>query len=172
MSGFVGILPTSMGVKWNAVAAMSALSGLLRQSLNDAQKAAFRASYYRIPYSGKLLLELSLRRVKNQWVKELEGLSYLIGYEVTQFTKKDFCLINRLGCDEPYKIEVDPFEISLLEKEEASYWMWGDDKDILTHDNLTPNMNDVGELKLKIKQLKISLARMAHEKDRGVVEKD
>ncbi|CAN6711600.1 unnamed protein product [Malus baccata var. baccata] len=130
-------------------ASMSACSGgLLRQSLNDVQKAAFRASYY----SGKLLHELSLRRVKNQWVKELEGLSYLIGCEVTQFTKKDFYLINGLGCDEPYKIEVDPFEISLLEKEEASYWMWGDDKDILTHDNLTPNMNDVGELKLKIKQ--------------------
>lgn len=37
--------------------------------------------------------ELSLRRVANQGVKNLEGLTYLIDCEVTKFTKKDFHLI-------------------------------------------------------------------------------
>lgn len=28
------------------------------------------------------------------------------------------------------------------------YWMWGDDVDVVIPENLTPDTNDVGELKL------------------------
>ncbi|TQE02272.1 hypothetical protein C1H46_012143 [Malus baccata] len=52
----------------------------------------------------KLVHQLSIRRVANQGVKDLEELTYLIGYGVTRFTK-DFCLIMGLDCDEPYDLE-------------------------------------------------------------------
>ncbi|CAN6573115.1 unnamed protein product [Malus baccata var. baccata] len=64
----------------------------------------------------ELALELSIHRVVNQGVKDLEGLAYLIGCEVNWFTKKDFCLITELRCDEPYDLEVDPSNIRLLIK--------------------------------------------------------
>ncbi|CAN6583639.1 unnamed protein product [Malus baccata var. baccata] len=69
----------------------------------------------RLTFSGQLVHELSLHRVSNQGVKDLEGLTYLIGCEVTWFTK-DFCLITGLHCDEPYDMEVEPSNIRLLTK--------------------------------------------------------
>ncbi|RXH83483.1 hypothetical protein DVH24_005736 [Malus domestica] len=60
--------------------------------------------------------ELSIRRVANQGVKDLEGLIHLIGCEVTLFTKKDLCLITGLYDDEPYDLEVEPSNIRLLTK--------------------------------------------------------
>ncbi|RXI00299.1 hypothetical protein DVH24_037847 [Malus domestica] len=55
----------------------------------------------------KLVHEL-FHRVANQGVKDLEGLTYLIGCELTQFAKQDFYLITRLRCDEPHDIELEP----------------------------------------------------------------
>lgn len=59
----------------------------------------------------KLPFNCQLARVANQERKDLGGLSYLIGCEVTCFIKKDFCFINRHRCDELYYIKVDPYEI-------------------------------------------------------------
>lgn len=39
-------------------------------------------------------------------MKDLEGLAYLIGCEVTQFTNKDFWLIIGIRFDELYDIDV------------------------------------------------------------------
>ncbi|RXH70829.1 hypothetical protein DVH24_015451 [Malus domestica] len=85
---------------------------------NNAQLAGFRASCFEHlkSVSCQLVHELSFRRVARQGVKYFEELMYLIGDEVTRFTKKDFCLIRRLHCDEPYDIEVEPSNIRLLTK--------------------------------------------------------
>ncbi|RXI09862.1 hypothetical protein DVH24_001606 [Malus domestica] len=89
----------------------------MRQKFNDTKIAAFRATCFghldhidKLAFSGQLLHELSLCRV----AKDLKGLTYLIGYEVTPFTKKDFCLITSFGVTNPYDIEIEPFEIRLL----------------------------------------------------------
>ncbi|KAB2623660.1 glutamic acid-rich protein-like [Pyrus ussuriensis x Pyrus communis] len=44
-----------------------------------------------------------------------------------------------------------------------AYWMWGDGADIVIAENLTPDTNDVGELKMQLKELKVSFTRLAHE---------
>lgn len=49
----------------------------------------------------------------SQVVKDLEGITYLLSYEVTWFTK-GFCLIIGLRCDKPYDIEVELSKIRLL----------------------------------------------------------
>lgn len=67
----------------------------------------------RLAFSGKLVHELSLCRVANQGVEDIKELTYLIGYEVTRFTK-DFCLITWLRCDEFYDLEVEISNIRLL----------------------------------------------------------
>ncbi|RXH71039.1 hypothetical protein DVH24_015661 [Malus domestica] len=67
-----------------------------------------------LDFSRQLLHELLLHRVENQGVKDLEGLTYLIGCELTQFTKQNFCLITKLRCDEPHDIKVEPQRIRLL----------------------------------------------------------
>ncbi|CAN6678101.1 unnamed protein product [Malus baccata var. baccata] len=67
-----------------------------------------------LDFSRQLLHELLLRRVANQGVKDLEGLTYLIGCELTQFTKQNFCLITELRCDEPHDIKVEPQRIRLV----------------------------------------------------------
>ncbi|CAN6677896.1 unnamed protein product [Malus baccata var. baccata] len=46
------------------------------------------------------------------------------------------------------------------EERKQAYWKWGDDEDLLMPDNLTLDTNNEGELKLEIKQLKISLAKI------------
>lgn len=60
--------------------------------------------------------ELSLYRVANQEMKDLKGLTYLIGCEATRFTKKGFCLITGLYCDKPYGLELEPSNVKLLIK--------------------------------------------------------
>ncbi|KAB2626145.1 DDRGK domain-containing protein 1-like [Pyrus ussuriensis x Pyrus communis] len=69
---------------------------------------------YELDFNGQLFHELSLCRVANQGVKDQEGLTYLIGCELTQFTKQDYCLITGLRCDEPHDIKVEPQRIRLL----------------------------------------------------------
>ncbi|RXH92150.1 hypothetical protein DVH24_021173 [Malus domestica] len=57
--------------------------------------------------NGELVHELSLRRVVNEEVKDLEELTYLIECEFNRFTK-DFCLIIEIRCDKSYDVEVKP----------------------------------------------------------------
>lgn len=91
--------------------------GVMRQKFNDTKIVAFRATCFghlehidKLAFSGQLLHELSLCKV----AKDLKGLTYLIGCEVTPFTKKDFCLITSFGVTNPYDIEIKPFHIRLL----------------------------------------------------------
>ncbi|CAN6573159.1 unnamed protein product [Malus baccata var. baccata] len=95
----------------------------------------------KLAFSGQLVHELSLRRVANQGVKYLEGLTYLIGCEVTQFTKKDFCLITRLRYEEPYYIDVEPSNIRI-----CGYIF-------LTNLSLLERVARVGERRAKVKQI-------------------
>ncbi|CAL2277135.1 unnamed protein product [Prunus armeniaca] len=50
----------------------------------------------RIQFSGQIVHGVVLRRVAGQGVKDLDGLSFLIGCDVAQFTRQDFCLISGL----------------------------------------------------------------------------
>lgn len=47
----------------------------------------------------------------------------------------------------------------------TDYWTRCDDVDVVMLDILTPNTNDVGELKIQIKELKVALAGLEHVKD-------
>ncbi|RXH76928.1 hypothetical protein DVH24_019816 [Malus domestica] len=101
----------------NNLSQASHVLGVLRHKFNDAHLANFRASYFghldnvdKLTFSGQLMHELSIRR----GVKDLKGLTYLISCEVTGFTKKDFCLITGLHCNEPYDLDVEPSNIRLL----------------------------------------------------------
>ena len=50
----------------------------------------------KIQFSGQIVHGVVLRRVAGQGVKDLDGLSFLIGCDVAQFTRQDFCLITGL----------------------------------------------------------------------------
>ncbi|CAL8163084.1 unnamed protein product [Prunus armeniaca] len=50
----------------------------------------------KIQFSGQIMHGVVLRRVAGQGVKDLDGLSFLIGCNVAQFTRQDFCLITGL----------------------------------------------------------------------------
>ncbi|KAI5317406.1 hypothetical protein L3X38_037113 [Prunus dulcis] len=50
----------------------------------------------KIQFSGQIVHGVMLRRVAGQGVKDLDGLSFLIGCDVAQFTRQDFCLITGL----------------------------------------------------------------------------
>ncbi|CAN6711529.1 unnamed protein product [Malus baccata var. baccata] len=80
----------------NNLSQASHILGAMRHKFKDAQLTDFSASCF-----GHL-------------ENDLEGLKYLIGCEVPEFTKNDFCLITGLHCDEPYDLEVEPFNIRLL----------------------------------------------------------
>ncbi|RXI09141.1 hypothetical protein DVH24_023302 [Malus domestica] len=80
--------------------------GLIREKFNEAQLGAFRTSCFGhllgvdvLAFSGQLIHELSLCRVANQEVTNLEGLTYLI------FIKRGLL---------PYDIKVEPQRIRLL----------------------------------------------------------
>ncbi|CAN6698002.1 unnamed protein product [Malus baccata var. baccata] len=95
----------------------------MHQKFNDAWLAGFRASCFghlesvdSLAFSSQLVYELLLYKVGNQRVKDLERLTYLIGYKVTRFMKNDFCLITRLRCGKPYNIKVKPSNIRLFTK--------------------------------------------------------
>ncbi|RXI01240.1 hypothetical protein DVH24_001474 [Malus domestica] len=88
----------------NNLSQASHVLGVLHHKFNDAHLAKFKDSCFGHLEMGNLH-ELSICKVANQGVKDLEGLTYLIGCEVTRFTKKDFCLITGLRCDEPYDLK-------------------------------------------------------------------
>ncbi|RXI09420.1 hypothetical protein DVH24_034037 [Malus domestica] len=107
----------------NNLSQASHVLGVMRHKFKDAQLADFSASCFghlesvdRLAFNGQLVHILLIHRVANQGMKDLEGLTYLIGCEVPEFTKNDFCLITGLHCDKPYDLEVEPFNIRLLTK--------------------------------------------------------
>ncbi|KAI5327394.1 hypothetical protein L3X38_026790 [Prunus dulcis] len=50
----------------------------------------------KIQFSGQIVHGAVLRKVAGQGVKDLDGLSFLLGCDVAQFTRQDFCLITGL----------------------------------------------------------------------------
>ncbi|BBN70497.1 hypothetical protein Prudu_1489S000200 [Prunus dulcis] len=75
----------------------------LRAKLSAEQLEQFKTSCFghllnidKIQFSGQIVHGAVLRRVAGQGVKDLDGLSFLLGCDVAQFTRQDFCLITGL----------------------------------------------------------------------------
>ena len=75
----------------------------IRAKLSEEQLEQFKTSCFghllnidKIQFSGQIVHGVVLRRVAGQGVKDLDGLSFLIGCDVAQFTRQDFCLITWL----------------------------------------------------------------------------
>ncbi|KAI5351314.1 hypothetical protein L3X38_004205 [Prunus dulcis] len=75
----------------------------IRAKLSVEQLEQFKTSCFghllnidKIQFSGQIVHGVVLRRVAGQGVKDLDGLSFLIGCDVAQFTRLDFCLITGL----------------------------------------------------------------------------
>ncbi|CAL8135763.1 unnamed protein product [Prunus armeniaca] len=76
---------------------------VIRAKLSAEQLEQFKTSCFRhllnidkIQFSGQIVHGVVLRRVAGQGVKDLDGLSFLIGCDVAQFTCQDFYLISGL----------------------------------------------------------------------------
>ncbi|KAI5338775.1 hypothetical protein L3X38_018047 [Prunus dulcis] len=75
----------------------------LQAKLSAEQLEQFKTSCFghllnidKIQFSGQIVHGAVLRRVAGQGVKDLDGLSFLLGCDVAQFTRQDFCLITGL----------------------------------------------------------------------------
>ncbi|KAI5313107.1 hypothetical protein L3X38_042281 [Prunus dulcis] len=75
----------------------------IRVKLSAEQLEQFKTSCFghllnidKIQISGQIVHGVVLRRVAGQGVKDLDALSFLIGCDVAQFTRQDFCLITWL----------------------------------------------------------------------------
>ncbi|CAL9024513.1 unnamed protein product, partial [Prunus brigantina] len=75
----------------------------IRAKLSTEQLEQFKTSCFghllnidKIQFSGQIVHGVVLHRVAGQGVKDLDGLSFLIGCHVAQFTSQDFCLISGL----------------------------------------------------------------------------
>ncbi|CAL9000924.1 unnamed protein product [Prunus brigantina] len=71
----------------------------------------------KIQFSGQIVHGVVLRRVAGQGVKDLDGLSFLIGCDVAQFTRQDFCLITGLRFGEVPEVssgENDIYKLALV----------------------------------------------------------
>ncbi|KAI5348827.1 hypothetical protein L3X38_001714 [Prunus dulcis] len=75
----------------------------IRAKLSAEQLEQFKTSCFghllnidNIQFSGQIVHGVVLRRVAGQGVKDLDGLSFLLGCDVAQFTRQDFCLITGL----------------------------------------------------------------------------
>ncbi|BBH05486.1 hypothetical protein Prudu_016886, partial [Prunus dulcis] len=86
----------------NCSHANSALAAI-RAKLSAEQLEQFKTSCFghllnidKIQFSGQIVHGAVLRRVAGQGVKDLDGLSFLLGCDVAQFTRQDFCLITGL----------------------------------------------------------------------------
>ncbi|CAL2240348.1 unnamed protein product [Prunus armeniaca] len=76
---------------------------VIRAKLSAEQLEQFKTSCFghllnidKIQFSGQIVHGVVLRRVAGQSVKDLDVLSFLIGCDVAQFTRQDFCLISGL----------------------------------------------------------------------------
>jgi len=107
----------------NCSHANSALAAI-RAKLNAEQLEQFKTSCFghllnidKIQFSGQIVHGVVLRRVARQGVKDLDGLSFLIGCDVAQFTRQDFCLITGLRFGElPEVFSGESDEIRLLKR--------------------------------------------------------
>ncbi|CAL2228567.1 unnamed protein product [Prunus armeniaca] len=93
----------------------------IRAKLSVEQLEQFKTSCFghllnidKIQFSGQIVHGVVLRRVAGQGVKDLDGLSFLIGCDVAHFTRQDFCLITGLRFGEVP-------EVSSGEKEDDIY---------------------------------------------------
>ncbi|KAI5350503.1 hypothetical protein L3X38_003394 [Prunus dulcis] len=75
----------------------------IRAKLSAEQLEQFKTSCFghllnidKIQFSGQIVHGVVLRRVAGQGVKDLDGPSFLLGCDVAQFTRQDFCLITGL----------------------------------------------------------------------------
>ncbi|KAI5338385.1 hypothetical protein L3X38_017656 [Prunus dulcis] len=83
----------------------------IRAKLSAEQLEQFKTSCFghllnidKIQFSGQIVHGVVLRRVAGQGVKGLDGLSFLIGCDVAQFTRQDFCLITGLRFGEVHEV--------------------------------------------------------------------
>ncbi|XP_020423095.1 uncharacterized protein LOC109950029 [Prunus persica] len=83
----------------------------IRAKLSAEQLEQFKTSCFghllnidKIQFSGQIVHGVVLRRVAGQGVKDLDGLSFLIGCDVAQFTRQDFCLITGLRFGEVLEV--------------------------------------------------------------------
>ncbi|KAI5353596.1 hypothetical protein L3X38_006490 [Prunus dulcis] len=93
----------------------------IRAKLSAEQLEQFKTSCFghllnidKIQFSGQIVHGVVLCRVAGQGVKDLDVLSFLIGCDVAQFTRQDFCLITGLRFGEVP-------EVSSGEKEDDIY---------------------------------------------------
>ena len=61
--------------------------------------------------------------------------------------------------------KVGIWEIEPTEERNFGCWTWGDDANVVMLETLTPDTNDVEELKVQIKELKVAMGRLSYEKD-------
>ncbi|CAL8133870.1 unnamed protein product [Prunus armeniaca] len=96
----------------------------IRAKLSAEQLEQFKTSCFghllnidKIQFSGQIVHGVVLRRVAGQCVKDLDGLSFLIGCDVAKFTRQDFCLISGLRFGEvPEVSSGESDEIRLQER--------------------------------------------------------
>ncbi|KAI5344018.1 hypothetical protein L3X38_011895 [Prunus dulcis] len=96
----------------------------IRAKLSAEQLEQFKTSCFghllnidKIQFSGQIVHGAVLRRVAGQGVKDLDGLSFLLGCDVAQFTRQDFCLITGLHFGEvPEVSSGESDEIRLQER--------------------------------------------------------
>ncbi|BBG93373.1 hypothetical protein Prudu_001362, partial [Prunus dulcis] len=96
----------------------------IRAKLSAEQLEQFKTSCFghllnidKIQFSGQIVHGAVLRRVAGQGVKDLDGLSFLLGCDVAQFTRQDFCLITGLRFGEvPEVSSGESDEIRLQER--------------------------------------------------------
>ncbi|KAI5312265.1 hypothetical protein L3X38_041438 [Prunus dulcis] len=95
----------------------------IRAKLSAEQLEQFKTSCFghlmnidKIQFSGQIVHGVVLRRVAGQVVKDLDGLSFLIGCDVAQFTRQDFCLITGLRFGEVLEVskEDDIYKLALV----------------------------------------------------------
>ncbi|KAI5342070.1 hypothetical protein L3X38_009945 [Prunus dulcis] len=88
----------------------------IRAKLSAEQLEQFKTSCFghllnidKIQFSGQIVHGAVLRRVAGQGVKDLDGLSFLLGCDVAQFTRQDFCLITGLRFGEVPEVSKEAF---------------------------------------------------------------
>ncbi|KAI5354936.1 hypothetical protein L3X38_007831 [Prunus dulcis] len=96
----------------------------IRAKLSAQQLEQFKTSCFghflnidKIQFSWQIVHGVVLHRVAGQGVKDLDGLSFLLGCDVAQFTRQDFCLITGLRFGEvPEVSSGDSDEIRLQKR--------------------------------------------------------
>ncbi|BBG93949.1 BURP domain-containing protein [Prunus dulcis] len=100
----------------------------IRAKLSAEQLEQFKTSCFghllnidKIQFSGQIVHGIVLRRVAGQGVKDLDGLSFLLGCDVAQFTRQDFCLITGLHFGEVPKFPVERGSVSFDKTQDSLF---------------------------------------------------